>query len=187
VLIEYRLADVATYPAAPIDVAAAIEWIRSNAKTFDIASERLALAGGSAGGHLAALVGLATELFNVEGPIQAIAGFNGIYDLRDDALIDDQMVRNFLGAKYDESPGRYEEASPITHVDATDPPTILFHGTEDRVAPYRQAERFHDELANAGVPVSLAAADGVGHGYFNDAPWYTRSLAKLWSFLDAHI
>jgi acetyl esterase/lipase len=137
VAIEYRLSEEAPYPAALADVAAGVEWMRSR----DV--DRVGLLGGSAGGHLAALVALAPGLVDADVAVDALALFNPVLDLVPDGsgrLAD--ALRSFLGTDYERDPARYESASPITYLGdggtrargapaRPPPPTYVAHGTAD--------------------------------------------------------
>jgi acetyl esterase/lipase len=190
VAIEYRLSEEAPYPAALADVAAGVEWMRSR----DV--DRVGLLGGSAGGHLAALVALAPGLVGADVTVDALALFNPVLDLVPEQAGDlSDSRRAFLGVDYATDPERYERASPLTYVREMDrsrgaepqspPPTLICHGTADEVALFETSERFCEAFRADGVRADLFAAPGAGHAFFNETPWYERTFCEASAFLQA--
>jgi len=192
--IQYRLSTEAKYPAAVRDTVAAVKWVRSNASQFDIDGSTGVLAGYSAGAHLATLVGYAPEhdTFqptefkpNVSAAVDAVVGYSGPYDLTTPASEGSTLVEEFFGE--DASDETLAEGSPVTHVDSSDPPTLLLHGTDDQTVPYRSATVLSAALEDAGVPVELFTADGAGHGMINNPEWREQTLPTQQQFLDDHL
>ena len=75
------------------------------------------------------------------------------------------------------------EVSPVTHVSADDPPTLLIHGDADPLVPLQQSEAFATKLKAAGVPAELIVKPGAGHGWVGIlkdadrvADWFDRHL-----------
>lgn len=180
--IEYRLSDEATYPAAVADVAAAVEWMEARGV------EQIGLLGGSAGGHLAALIALAPGIVDADVSVDTMVLFNPVLDLVS------YKPRAFLGTDYERDPGRYEEASPITYVSdngdrsravtpQTPPPTLISHGTDDETAPFEISEQFCEDIRDAGIRADLFTAPGATHAFFNYTPWYERTLCETIAFL----
>ncbi|MGI5819749.1 MAG: alpha/beta hydrolase fold domain-containing protein [Armatimonadota bacterium] len=171
--IGYRLSGVAPYPAAVDDCLAAVRWIRENAEGLKVDPDRMAVWGGSAGGHLALMMG-----FREPGPEDAGADgapppnfFRCVVALNPptDLTADDEMHRErallaFMAATREEAPERYAEASPLTHLSADDPPVFIMHGTADRTVPYNQALVLQERMEEVGVPVTLVTFEGAGHG-----------------------
>ncbi|WP_257300770.1 alpha/beta hydrolase [Haloarchaeobius sp. FL176] len=187
--VQYRLAPGAQFPRPVRDVVAAVTWVRANAEAYGIDPARGALAGYSAGAHLAALVAVAPDVpafrpdVRPDQPVavDAFVGFSGIYDLADPGSMDSSLVQAFVGA--DESASTYEQASPVDHTDGDDPPAMLLHGTEDGVVPYRSATRLRDSLQAAAVPVELFTAEGAGHGLIDAPSWQSTYEPPLRQFL----
>jgi acetyl esterase/lipase len=161
VSISYRLAGVAKFPAALQDVQDAVQWIREHAGAYGINPEKLALVGGSAGGHLAMMAGFADDK---PGPkVQAIVNFYGPADLTTEYAREREECLNFLGKSYQESPGLYHQASPRSHISRDDPPTLTFHGTIDSLVPVSQSDSLHQWLNRAGVPSEYHRLKGWPH------------------------
>jgi len=159
--VSYRLAGVAKFPAAVQDVQAAVQWIREHATERMINPEKLALVGGSAGGHLAMMVGYTNE--QPGHKVQAIVNLYGPTDLTTEYARNREECLNFLGASYQERPELYQQASPRTHISRDDPPTLTFHGTIDSLVPVSQSDSLHQWLERAGVPNEYHRLKGWPH------------------------
>jgi acetyl esterase/lipase len=169
--VDYRLSEEAPYPAAIDDLRSALQWLTTNASTYDIDPSRIALMGASAGGHLVEYLGYAANTSTKEYPnglgpkVQAIIPLYGWSDLTDASVNYQYYMELFLGSKYADAPKLYEEASPITHVDKHDPPTLLLHGTIDTIVPITQADKLAKKLEQNDVPYIYAPFKGGYHGY----------------------
>ena len=168
------------------DAKACVRWVRANAARLGIDLERIAVGGGSAGGHLAASVatlpGLDTAkddksvsclpnalvLFN---PGTVMAPFPGL-DLKG------------FGAGLDKEKFGCEptEISPIHHVKKGTPPTIIFHGKVDTTVPYSTVEKFAEVMKATGNRCDLIGYEGQPHGFFNKSK-YAETLAGADDFL----
>ncbi|UTT69967.1 alpha/beta hydrolase [Arthrobacter sp. DNA4] len=182
---DYRLSTVATFPAQLEDAKAAVRWLRTHAAEYGVDPHRIYAWGDSAGGHLAALLGLtagAAELpgqAGYDGPASddSVAGVVAWYpptDLlrmggqaRPDAVAraDDPGSREALliGAQPADAPDKARAASPLSHVHAGAPPFLLIHGTADRFVPVAQSTSLAGALEGAGNAVELLLLDGADH------------------------
>ena len=169
--IAYRLSKVAKFPAAVHDVKCAIRWLRAHAADYQIDPQRMAAIGGSAGGHLALMLGLADDP-ELEGNgghvdqssrVQAVVNFYGVTDATTERAKNAQQVIDFIGAKYADNAAAYHLCSPIEHVTSDDPPVLTFHGTIDELVPVSQALRLHEQLDQAGVVNALDVLQGWPH------------------------
>jgi len=171
VTVSYRLSKVAKFPAAAQDVNCGIKWIKQHAKDYGIDPDRMALIGGSAGGHLALLLGYGGDeaVFNQDceqGPnsnVKAIVDFYGPVDLTTPYSITTEQVQRFMGVSYDENPDLYKLASPSTFITSDDPPTLIFHGTIDSLVPVSQSDSLASWLQQAGVPRDYHRLKGWPH------------------------
>ncbi len=171
ITISYRLVKQAKFPAAAQDVNCGINWVFQHAEEYGINPERIALLGGSAGGHLAMLIGYSRKegLFNEDcemensGDIKAIVNFYGPVDLTTPYAISTYQVKDFLNTTYEENPEIFKAASPGTYISSDDPPTITFQGTIDALVPYSQADSLDVWLQRAGVPHDYHLLKGWPH------------------------
>jgi acetyl esterase/lipase len=169
--ISYRLVDEAPWPAPLEDAKCALRWMRAHADEIGLDPDRLAVAGGSAGGHLAAMVALTPGRFEGTGgwtstasSVQAAVYFNPVLDVRGRGPAEDRSRRAGL-LLLGHSDARAEaEASPITHIAAGAPPLLTRVGDQDTVAPAARAADFHRALDAAGVPNELEIVPGATHG-----------------------
>ncbi|MCD6351616.1 MAG: alpha/beta hydrolase [Armatimonadetes bacterium] len=193
---EYRLSGEARFPAAVEDAKSAVRWLRAEAERLGVDTQRIAIAGGSAGGHLAAMIAVTGPgLFEGQGghadqssAVQLAVLFNPVTDMiaLGQAHGSGRMLLEFLGKPYEEAPDLWAKASPVTYVTEDDPPTLVLHGTADQTVPFAQSQAFVTKLQAAGVEAELFAAEGAGHGFFNRPPWLQRTFEAMLDFLDEH-
>jgi acetyl esterase len=180
--ITYRLATEATWPAAIDDVMAAIRWVRASAAELGLDPERLAVAGGSAGGHLSAMA----ALLGGEDPsaaVQAAVLWYPCTDLRSFAADEGRkaMSETLLPGA---GTGELLQASPIGNVHAAAPPFLTMTGAADPVTTLDDIERFHEGLSQLGVRNELDVFEGRDHGFdYHPADWVT-SIDRMTRFLD---
>src|SRR5436190_5651978 len=147
--VDYRLSPVAQFPAQVHDIKAAIRYLRATAKEHAIGTDRVAITGGSAGGHLAALVGVTNGVKELEGDVgqhrdqssdvQAIVAFYGASNLTTILAQSTPHGLNvrvpalelLLGGQPDSKLELARLASPVFHVDKNDPPLLWYHGDQD--------------------------------------------------------
>ena len=75
------------------------------------------------------------------------------------------------------------ELSPFHHVANNSPPTIIFHGTNDKIVPYDSAILFASHLRKKGVYVDFKTYEEAGHGFFNREPYFSQTAKELDAFL----
>jgi acetyl esterase/lipase len=193
VTVEYRLVPGARFPAQVEDGKAAVRWLRAHAAQYRVRSDRIGVVGFSAGGHLAAMLGVTSGDEGFEGHggnpgqssrVQAVVSFFGPTDLsarnwpRD---LEVEVIAPFVGGSFGDRPDLYRRASPITYVSSRAPPFLLVHGTDDRLVPIDQATRLAQALQAQGVPVQMLTLEGEGHG-FTDAG-NRKAMQQMLEFL----
>ncbi|PPG64124.1 hypothetical protein C5C27_04370 [Rathayibacter sp. AY2B7] len=199
--IDYRLSteDEASWSTSISDVRCAVGWIHDHADTYGIDSERVAISGGSAGANLALLAGYTSDDPAPAGcgantSVRAIVDFYGPTDLsalesESGSTVAVDMMHTYLGATAEEEPERYADLSPITHVSASSPPTLLLHGTHDGMVPSSQSEKLAAALNAARVDHRLVLISGAQHGF--DMIWGTlagqAARAEVMHFLEKHV
>ncbi|MCD8534254.1 MAG: alpha/beta hydrolase [Verrucomicrobia bacterium] len=192
--VSYRLSGEAPFPAAIEDVKCAIRYLRKQADQYGIDGEKIAVIGGSAGGHLALLAGYTQEDAKLDGTgghndissrVQAVIDFYGPSDLTTDFAKNAGAVRKFLkNQKFEENPELYELASPIRHLDPTDPPTLILHGTLDKIVPIDQSDVLAARLGELKIPYYYDRLEGWPHTMDAAIPVNNRAKALMLWFLE---
>lgn len=185
VSIDYRLTGVAKFPAQLDDCRAAVRWVREHGAAYGLDGNRIAAYGASAGGHLAALVGLTGGPPNGTNTarVQAVCAYYPPTDL--DQLVTARWARRatwasvgkLLGGPLDHNRDRAAVASPMRYVHAGAPPFFFMHSTDDWLVPMAQSEQLHTALQRVGVESTHVPVPGNRHGI--DAP--RRSRRRLWN------
>ena len=168
-------------PDCVADGKSAVRWVRQHARELGVDSQRIAVAGGSAGGHVAASTATLQRLpeeepSGVSCQPNALVLFNPVIDT---------TARGY-GAK--RLGDRAVELSPVHHVTVRMPPTLVFHGEADQTVPYENAARFQRLMAENGNACQLVSYPGAGHGFFNQgrkASQYEDTLRRTDDFLTA--
>lgn len=189
--IEYMLSDnkQTVWPTNLWDCKNAVRWLRQNAARLNVNPDRIGVMGGSAGGHLAAMVALTTPADGLDpvGPLADIScrvsccvDFYGITDIG--TYLDTRM----LGKTFAEDPKLYRVASPVSYVRSNSPPVLICHGTADTTVSIHQSELFDRVLTAAGVEHHFEVIPGAVHSFDLQPP--QRDLRPLvLSFLDKHL
>lgn len=176
--VDYRLSPRAKFPDHLIDLKRAIKWYREHAEEHGADPDFLCVTGGSAGGHLAALVALTPNVpeyqpgfEDVDTSVRAAVPFYGIYDLR--VLLDRApgrfarlLERHVMGVRRADDPGAYDRASPVHWIRADAPPFLVVHGDLDTLVPVTQARTFAESLRRtSAAPVLYAEMKGAQHAF----------------------
>ena len=201
--VDYRLSRVASFPVQVNDIKAAIRFLRAEAGRLGVDASRIAVAGSSAGGHLAALVGVSNRVKALEGTVgdhldessdvQAIVSLFGASNLQTilaqstpfGLKVRVPALQLLLGGQPEDHPDIARLASPVAHVDATDPPLLLIHGDQDPQMPINQSHELQGAYEAAGLPVQFHVIHGGKHG---GPEFYDKIRIKLIrEFLDKHL
>lgn len=176
---NYRLSPAATWPDHLVDLKRAVAWIREHADEYGVDPDFIAVTGGSAGGHLTAMMALTAGearyqpgFEEADTSVQAAVPFYGVFDMTDrqDVHHDDFLPRFLepyvIKAFIEDEPEKFVDASPIDHVHADAPPFFVIHGDRDTLAPLDSARLFVDELREASdQPVVYAELAGAQHAF----------------------
>lgn len=159
------------------DAKSALRWVRQNAAKLGIDSDRIVGAGGSAGGHIAACTGICPGL-DAADEDQSISSKPNVLVLFNPVLnFNVPMLTDRLGN--DEK--RAQAISPTQNLAKDSPPTLLLFGSDDRLLA--QGEEFMERSKCLGHRTEMFLADGVGHGFFNRAPWLEKTTKRMDEFL----
>lgn len=213
VSINYRMSAEAVFPALVQDAKAAVRWVRANAGQWGFDPQRIAAWGGSAGGWLAAMLGVSASVPELEDPglgnadqssgVQAVVDWFGPTDF---LKMDEQLAAAgfppapkdahngadspeslILGAKITEIPERVRAANPETYITPSAPPFLIQHGTHDDVVPHLQSVNFAEKLAGVlgADRVTLDLLEGAKHA----DPRFSlpENLEKVFAFLERHM
>ncbi|MEW5872810.1 MAG: alpha/beta hydrolase [Chloroflexota bacterium] len=188
VAVNYRLAPDYKFPAPIEDVKCAIRHLRANSTRYNLDPGRIGALGGSAGGHIAALLGLADasagwdvgaypEQSSRVGAVVDLFGPSDLVQLfKDDPK--PSASWSILGAKGARDP-LLSVFSPVTYITPDDPPFLLLHGNEDTEVPPEQSQILYDQLQAAGVPAELVWVKNAGHSFQPTGGKLDPSLAEL--------
>ena len=197
--LDFRQSTEARFPAAVQDIKAAIRFLRANASEYRYRTDRIAISGSSSGGHLAALVGVTNGHTALEGTVgdhpdqssdvQAIVSYYGASNLTTILAqstphglnVREPALKLLLGALPESAKELVELASPVFHVDRSDPPLLLVHGDQDPQMPINQAHELEGAYKQLGLDVSLDVVHGAAHGgnAFFSGDHLTRALEFL--------
>ncbi len=180
--VDYRLSTQARFPAQIHDIKAAIRFLRGHAADWNLPTNNLFVAGDSAGGHLAVLVGVSNGHAELEGDLGAdrtrSSAVQGIISFFGGANLTTILKQStpkalemrvpalelLLGGQPEAVPELARLASPVFHVDRTDPPLLLLHGDQDPQMPVNQALELLGSYKKLGLPVQLEIVHGAAHG-----------------------
>lgn len=207
---EYR-AVPNKFPALLEDAKAAVRWMRAHASEFGMDADRIGLLGDSAGGYVVQMAGATNgeknwdvgDFKEVSSDVQAVVSIYGISDLTtigegignenvhasaavtEALLLNGPAFKDFAGASVNADPQKAKAASPIGHVDGTEPPFLLMHGSGDKVVSPLQSKKMFEALQNKKVEAEYVLVRGAEHG---DLPWYQPGvISRVVNFFDRHL
>jgi acetyl esterase/lipase len=199
VTVEYRLAPKYQFPAAVYDVKAAVRWLRANAATYHIDPAHIGAVGDSAGGHLAYFLGVTGGVGEFEGEdgnpgfssrVSCVVSYYGPTDFTQSyapgkSLDAGQVLPLFFGGNLEQARQKHVIGSPLNWVTPDAAPTLILHGTEDKLVAYEQAGWMRDRLAACGVEVELLTLPGAGHGFKGEDA--KKAGAAMTAFFEKHL
>jgi acetyl esterase/lipase len=201
--VEFHKSLEAPFPAQIHDIKAAIRFLRGNAAEYGYDATRIAIHGRSSGGHLTSLVGVTNGQEELEGTlgghldqssdVQVVVSYFGASNLNS---ILGQSTPHGVGMRapalellldgpLEERGALAQLASPVSHVDANDPPLLLLHGDQDPQMPINQSHELHGVYKRFGLPVRFEVVHGAGHGgerFFDE-----QRTAIVAAFLNEHL
>jgi pectinesterase len=196
--VEYRLSPEALYPAAVHDIKAAVRFLRANAKKYNVDSERIAISGTSAGGQLAALVGMTANVKKFEGNegfpgfssnIQAIIDIDGILDFTDpnESAKDTDPSRPSAGAWWfggniRQLPEKWLEASPLVYAGKNSPPILFINSAIPRFHAGRDS--VISTLSKYNIYTEVQTIPNTPHPFWLCDPWFNPTVEYMVAFLD---
>ena len=191
--LNYRMGP-GTAPDAAEDVICALRWIADRKDSLNIDDSRIYVTGGSAGGHLSLVTGMAPgsgRQFNCDVSdvrIRGIINFYGITHIKSNEAFlesthpDWNYTITWIGdrSRIDDISDSY---SPVHYITATTPPVLTIHGALDSVVPYQQATLLHEKLVESSIRNRLVTIDQGNHGGFGNAE-YERVENAITDFIE---
>jgi acetyl esterase/lipase len=185
--VEYRVASQATAPAAVTDALDATRWFFRHARQYHVDPQRIVVTGGSAGGHLALMVGMTQKSAHL-GPVSPVAAVIDGYGITDAIeLLNGPHHQAWANQWIPEGLSRVELArrvSPLTYVRHDLPPIFIAQGADDNTVPVEQSVRLHDALDMDGAANQLVVVPNAKHG-FSREQWGLLD-EEIFAFLKAH-
>lgn len=209
--IDYRLTNeanpdnpdpmkvAADYRDIIVDVKCAVRHFKAQAASYNIDPEKIVVFGSSAGGHLAAQIGLSQATWedengqysSVSSSVVGVVNWFGPTNLRHNYMqvaATRGSIEALLGGTPSSVAERYVAASPIMQVDANDPPMLTVHGVLDATVPYQESVDFHQKLNAVGGAHTLVLLEDAEHGFVNHpstdpASPYGQAMLQTKAFL----
>jgi pectinesterase len=192
----YRLSTEALYPAAVYDIKTVIRWVRKNAGKYNIDSNKIVVAGHSAGGELAAFIGATSGMpvFEGDGCYKEVTSMvNAVIDL-DGTLAfihpesgegDDSKrtsaATHWFGYSKTENPELWKQAAPLTHAGKHSPPFQFINSSVARMHAGR--EDFISILSKHNIYSEVKTFEGSPHSFILFHPWFDTTVAYMDKFL----
>ncbi|MFN7921150.1 MAG: alpha/beta hydrolase fold domain-containing protein [Bryobacteraceae bacterium] len=174
---SYRLSPRHQFPAAVEDVKAAVRFLRANAGKYGIDPDRICTVGGSAGGHLALMLGLTAGVREFEGSgpnldrsskVSCVVDYYGPTDFTKSygkSVDAAEVLPMFLGGDLEHARPIHQRSSPLNWATANAAPVLAIHGTKDRYVAYEQSVWLIDRLRQVGVDAELLGLQDADHGF----------------------
>jgi len=177
--VNYRLSPHATFPDHLVDLKRALAWLRAYGAEYGADPGFVAVGGGSAGGHLAALLALTAGdpeyqpgFEDADTSVQACVPIYGVYDFVEPGgtwhhrELLPTLERHVMKTTLEEDPKAFEKASPLHRIRPDAPPFFVVHGAADTLVPCEEARAFVAALRGPSrAPVAYAEIPGAQHAF----------------------
>lgn len=192
--IDYDLSPGVRFPIALEECKEAVRWLRAHATQYHVDPNRIAIAGGSAGGELAALVALTNgdtryevgALKNFSSSVKAAILYSADLDLTKFSDTDIAILP-YLGGSCSAQHALCLEASPQSHLHGNLPPIYIGQGNADEDVPYSQFTSFVDAYRKANGSITPFTAEGAPHSYAAEPRWFQANVDAVLSFLQKNL
>ena len=172
--ISYRLVDETDIFGMVDDVKRAIAWMKDHALGYGVDPEKIVLAGASNGGNLSLLAAytaghpqMTPDDVDTDTSVRAVVAYYGVHDWPAFARLstDDQLAPRLMGVTLEDVPDRYQLASPVFHIDADSPTTLLVQGLHDQQHLIDANRNLHRALTDTGIPVANIELPRTDHAF----------------------
>lgn len=190
--IEFRLSLEAPYPAAIFDVKNAIQYIKKNARKFNVDTTKIAILGCSSGGQMAALVGTTNGKSAFEdnnnnynkysSKVNAIVNIDGILAFKHPESIEGKVAGQWLGGSYEEIPTIWEQAAPLNQTDKNTPPILFINSSIPRFHAGR--DDMIAILNKYGIYNEIQTLQNSPHSFWFLNPWFDETINYTSQFLN---
>jgi len=189
--IEFRLSLEAPYPAAIFDVKNAIQYIKKNARKFNMDTTKVAVLGCSSGGQMAALIGTTNGKSDFEdtktnskfsSKVNAIVDVDGILAFKHPESIEGTVAGLWLGGSYEEKPMVWQQASPLNNTDSNTPPILFINSSIPRFHAGR--DDMITILNKYGTYNEIQTIQNSPHSFWFLNPWFDETINYTTQFLN---
>jgi len=191
--VEYRLSIESLYPTGLTDINNAIVWLKKHANKYGINADNIFIAGGSSGGHMAALIAYSanTPLYKkptMDTRVSGVIVLDGVLDFTSELALkfenkkgNNSAAALWLGGRYEAYPKRWQEASPVYYIDQQAPPLLYVSSGNPRfqagLAQVRQ------KLTQFNITVQYHQFDNVPHTFWLFEPWLSSTVTYIDDFI----
>jgi acetyl esterase/lipase len=188
-LLHDPMSDKTCWPQNLHDCKTAVRWLRANRERLQLDADHIGVIGGSAGGHLACMVGVTQSRDGLDPAVpygDQSCAVNCVVDLYGPTDFTDSKDIAALRKPRSEAPELYRAFSVLTYLDKNDPPTLIMHGTADATVPLAQSELLAAALTKLGVEHQLVIVEGAPHT-FHLQPKEQDLRPIVLAFFDKHL
>ena len=177
--IEYRVLPEFTIMDAVNDSKAAVRWMRAEGKPYGIRTDAIGAIGGSAGGHLVALLATSSKAAALEGS----GGHDGVSSRLQAVVamapvVDFEAMPQAIGGVFAGNADLAKQLAPVTYLDKGAPPFLLIHSNADKTVPIAQSAQMLERCKKLGIPAELVTIDGAPHAFWNLPQWAAETIDR---------